>query len=239
MFSNEDPDHWNEFDWELHLRDGDRYADRYFRLMQRFSDLPGSKELIAKHLGSEFAEETPDCDFDCEKCSQRWQCDYALPLDWSLTDEDFLQEHAENHSKESFPASESEPGDALFYEQQPAFVTLRQTAMGWCNIYATVLSAKTRLAGLRVLYHSGRSLAYLAYSIGDGLYEQPAASVSFAKRSLWQLNQAAGGLNILMEQSPRLKNLLQNVRTQMLASREQILRHLASLRKGMASGDSS
>ncbi len=124
-----------------------------------------------------------------------------------------------------------EPGDPLFYEAHAAFVTLRQTALGWCNVYAAILPADSRPLGLKVLFHVGRALANLAYSISDGLYTQPAASLAMAKRSLDQLNTAMGEVQRMRQEKPRLAKILGAIETHLMRSQESIEDHLQSCRR--------
>jgi len=227
--NNHNNDDWDEFDWEKALRDGDDYATHYFQLLKRFFDLPGSDELIMQRLQRDFKNRPSDCNLDCDDCDKRWDCDMALPPEWltALGNEDFDDddEFDDDDQDDNRPL---EPGDSLFYETHPAFTMLRQTAIGWCNIYAVILPPESRNVGLCVLFHIGRSLANLAYSIGDGLYEQPAASTALAKRCLAQLNQALGGLNQLIQDKPRLRALLSAIQKHLLNSHEAIIDHLHS-----------
>ncbi len=192
------PEDWNEFEWEQALRDSDEYAARYFRLLQRFCDLPNSDALIAAHLEHNAESRFPDCDFNCESCPHRWECEFAAVQDWDPgfeEAEDFeneAEEEDENQDSKAGGGAGIEPGDPLFYETTGVFNTLRQASIGWCNVYAAVLPQDARKDGLKILYHLGRALAYVAYSVGEGLYEQPAESAAFAKRALDQLNQAIG-----------------------------------------------
>lgn len=226
-------DDWTEFDWELTLREGDQFANRYFSLLSRFCDLPGSSELIARHMGPEFADQLRDCEFDCESCANRWECEFAMPVDWSSGD---LGDYEEEGSTPEPETTEEEPGGVLFYENDPTFVMLRQAAIGWCNIYAAVLPSDARATGLRILFHVGRSLANLAYSIDNGLYEQPAASIAFAKRGLSHLNESLGLLNRLERDKPRLKKLFATIRSALMRSNEALLDHLDRCRRGSNAG---
>ena len=108
---------------------------------------------------------------------------------------------------------------------------LRQTALGWCNVYAAILPADMRPAGLKVLFHIGRSLANLAYSISDGLYAQPAASLAMAKRSLDQLNTAMGEVQAVRQEKPRLAKILEAIESHLMRSQESIEDHLQFCRK--------
>ena len=219
---------WNEFDWEAALRDSDASATHYFRLLQRFSDLPGANELISRHMGPEFDMNLPDCELDCDSCERRWDCDaLAGSCDWHGDCEEEQSDEAAGADATPVAEEDSEP---LFYESDPAFVALRRSAVGWCNLYAAILPPDSRVLGLRVLFHIGRALANLGYSIDDGVYEQPAGSIAFAKRSLAQINLALGGLNQLMSERTRLRDVLVRIRTDLVAARSAAVDHLQRIR---------
>lgn len=228
-----DTSHWTEYDWEKYLRESDRYAAHFFALLKRFCDLPGARELIARRMRREFKGNVLDCNFDCDSCEHRWDCEFSsLDATDEVPPED---EEAEGEGEEPHAHQDSStppaPGDALYYETDPTFVLLRQTAIGWCNVYAAILPAEARPLGLRVLFYIGRALANTAYSIGDGLYEQPAASIALAKRALSQLNSAVGQLRQLMQEKPRLQKILQAMNGHMLQCQEALGDHLAQCRK--------
>ncbi len=236
----EDPGDWDEFQWEQALRESDEYAQRYFEQLKRFYDLPGAAELIARNMGPDFAENVPDCDLNCEDCEDRWDCAFCEWPEWM--DEDDPDDSdgpgnwnngtgdADTDLAEDRQGAQPQPGDALFYESNPVFVQLRDVAMGWSNIYAAILPDESRIVGLKVLFHVGRALANLAYCIGDGLRERPAASIAFAKRCLGRLNSAIGLVTQLRQEVPRLNTLLKTVNKQMLDVRHGVLGILNELR---------
>lgn len=234
MYNADETAEWDEFEWEKALRESDDYASRYFQLLKRFCDLPGSNELIAKSMGDEADDQLPPCDYDCEECEDRWDCEFAVTQDWSVGG-DRPPDDDEEPQEEGDPGP-PQPGDALFFETDPVFVMLRQTAMGWCNVYAAMLPADARVTGVRVLCHIGRSLANLAYCIGDGYYDQPSGSIAFAKRSLGHLNRAVGFLNQMIQERPRLEQLLATIRNHLMKAREGLLEHLHNCRKRLAEG---
>lgn len=223
-------DPWNEFRWEKALREGDETAAKYFRLLKRFADLPAADELISDRMGPDFEEEMPDCDFDCDNCAERWNCEYATPLDWETFD-DPQEEDDEDDEDDGHSNSPPEPGDALYFETRPAFRTLRQVAFGWCNVYAVILPKDCRQLGLKALYYLGRALAYLSCSIGDGLYEQPARSVAFAKRAIGAINTSLGVMDEVVAAKPHLDRLLQAMRRHLLVARQAAVDHLSKCRK--------
>jgi hypothetical protein len=234
MKLSDDQNDWDEFEWEQALRESDEYAARYLQLLTRFCDLPGGNELIAQQMGPDFDAQIPECDFDCENCDQRWDCEFATTEDWDLNEEENDEEESEENDEEENDEEEDfqpEPGDSFFFERDPVFISLRQAAIGWCNIYAVILPSKQRVAALSVLYHVGRALSNLSYSIGDGLYEQPASNVAFAKRGNAHLNKAIGFINQIIKEKPRLKSLLDAVRKHLLGVREGMLHQLKLCRE--------
>jgi len=239
MIPNDNPpETWDEFQWELALRDGDEYAAKYFRLLQRFCDLPDSDELITEQLEKDIRQKYPDCDFHCETCPHRWECKFVVVQDWDpgVFEEEDMEDAGDSENEED-DRRRIEPGDPLYYETTPVFITLRQTAMGWCNVYAAVLPQEARSIGLKILCHIGRALAYVSYSIGDGLYEQPGASTAFAKRALAQMNAALGRLMEMTRKRPRLEPLIAAVRRQLFASREAVLELLDECRRRQDGAD--
>ena len=231
-----DTANWSEYDWEQYLRESDRYAAHFFGLLKRFCDLPAAREMINQKLEREFKGKLLDCNFNCENCESRWNCEFStLPPDEAGEPPDGeMEDLVDDFGPEDAPEPRKlplEPGDPLFYEAHPAFVMLRQTALGWCNVYAAILPADARPLGLKALFHIGRALANLAYSIADGLYAQPAASLSMAKRSLDQLNTAMGEVQRLRQEKPRLSGVLSAIEVHLMRSQESIEDHLQACRK--------
>jgi len=232
----EPTDEWNEFDWEEALREGDRFAQRYSRLLKRFCDLPGGNELIAQHMGSDFEDKLPACEFDCDSCPEKWECEFAAPQDWGAGEEEAPPEPPEDEPAPGEDGAE-EADPAAYYETDPVFVMLRQAAIGWCNIYAAVLPPEARVAGLNILFHVGRSLANLAYSIDEDVYNQPAGSIAFLKRSLGELNKALGLINRMMQERARLSKVLGALRDHLMKCNESLLDHLQEVRRKAQSGE--
>jgi len=221
---------WDEFRWEQALKEGDASAAKYFRLLKRFADLPAADELISDRMGPDFEDDMPDCDFDCDECTSRWNCEFSPPLDWETFND---RDDEDDEDSDSHSDSPPEPGDSLFYETRPAFRSLRQVALGWCNVYAVILPAEGRDKGLKVLYYVGRALAYLSCSIGDGLYEQPARSIAFGKRALWAVNTSLGLMDDLIADRPQLEKLLSAMRKHLLVARQAAVDHLHKCRRRM------
>ncbi len=229
-------ENWTEFDWEEALRESDAMAERYFRLLQRFSDLPNADELIARHMGPDFDGSMLDMGRDAGASAGAWPEDDAAGAWHDGSDDEELDEN--------LGEEETGPEQPLFYEKDPVFVALRQNAVGWCNIYAAILPREARGRGLQILYHLGRALANLAYSIDDGTYEQPAASVAFAKRSLASLNLALRELDLLIHEHRRLQQLLKTMRKHLIDCVDRVVDHIARCRnrlrgRGPAGNDNS
>ncbi len=238
------PDAWDEFDWERSLRESDDYARRYFQLLERFNDLPGVNELISAYLGYDGGEEG-DCDFDCDQCEDRWSCEWSMADEWDLSfDRDEEEEEAEadflradefdkdlDGDLEEGGDNLFELGDSFFYERDDRFKDLRRVALGWCNVYAAVLPRQSRAAGLKILFHLGRGLGNLSYSIGEDGYEYSAASAAYAKRSLGHLNRALGLLRQMAKEHPRLAPLMGAMSRHILEARGGVFDHLRKCRE--------
>ncbi|MBT3287140.1 MAG: hypothetical protein HN849_06100 [Victivallales bacterium] len=207
-------DSWSEFDWERALRESDEQARKYFQLLQRFCDLPGGEELIAGQMGGSFQEAF--LDFDLGDLHGEW--DDELPGAEKL---------AEGNEASG---EDTEDDNVLFYERDPVFSSLRQAAVGWCNVYAAILPGEGRKEGLNVLYHIGRALANLAFGIDDGVYDAPAGSVAFAKRSLSSLNQAIATIDRLLQDHPRYEELLRTIRGHLINSTDGLTDHIQRAR---------
>ena len=220
-------ENWTEFDWEVALRESDAVAERYFRLLKRFCDLPSADSLIARHMGPDFDPLMLEMDMATE---YGWS-------EWPEGDGDGDGSGEDGEDGEGDDGNGQE--QALFYETDPVFVTLRQNALGWCNVYAAILTREARDRGLKVLFHLGRSLANLAYSIDDGSYENPASSISFAKRSLSSLNQAIGELDTLVQEHRRLHQILKTMRKHLIECVDRLVDHLTKCRAKQAGKNGS
>ena len=224
MSEHPDTSQWSEFDWERYLRDSDEYAARFFSLLKRFCDLPGSQDLISKRISREFRGQMLECEFNCESCKSRYDCEFSQA---ELPEEE--EDYPEDGEADEHPAEANrplQPGDDIYYEAEPVFINLRQTAIGWCNVYAAILPTDARPRGLRVLFHLGRALATLAYSIGDGTYQQPAASIALAKRSLAQVNTALGQVAQLIQEKPHLRRILETMKNHIMKCRDNLVDYL-------------
>ncbi|MFW5802456.1 MAG: hypothetical protein ACOCWJ_00930 [Verrucomicrobiota bacterium] len=218
------PTDWNEYEWEQALRESDQYASRYMRLLRRFSDLPGGQDLIAERMESA-STALPTCDFDCDSCEHRWNCEFAMPHDWMLGEIPDIDE-----DEEDLLDDENDDG-GLLYEKDVTFALLRQMTLGWCNVYAAVLPAEQRGPALTVLYHLGRALGNLAYTLEETDAEQPDAGIAFLKRCQNHLNEALGIMNRLGQESARHERLMKALRKHLMEAREGVLRHLEKRRR--------
>jgi hypothetical protein len=93
-----------------------------------------------------------------------------------------------------------------------------------------VLPVEARREGLRILFYIGRALATLGHSIDDGSFDQPAASIAFAKRSVGHLNEALGRMHKLVQDYPRLANILKALDRHLLQARSSIVDYLHECR---------
>ncbi|MCK5805177.1 MAG: hypothetical protein KAI66_20265 [Lentisphaeria bacterium] len=217
-------ENWSEFDWELALRESDEYAEQYFKLLQRFCDLPDSEKLIAKHMDPGFLENMPDYGFSENDPDWDGVFDVEEP-NWG---QGFPPFEPKSGSDED---GENEDAQALFYETHPTFAAMRQATAGWCNVYAVILPAEKRKTGLQALYYMGRALANLAYSIEDGTYETPAISLALAKRSLASLNQAVGVIDQIGRELPDITALVATIRDHLIRCADGVADHICMCRK--------
>jgi hypothetical protein len=175
-----------------------------------------------------------DADFPYDHGDDAWDDEPDQPGAWTAVDG--LEHAPDAAGQEAAEDADPDQSEAVFYETDPVFVMLRQAAIGWCNIYAAILPGEARSEGLRILFHIGRALANLAYSIDDGMYEHPPASVAFAKRSLAQLNVAIGLINQLMHDRPRSKRILTTIREHLVKANDAIVDHLQRCRHQTGAG---
>jgi len=217
---------WDEFQWERALRDSDKYAVRYLQLLKRFSELPGGPELIARELESEFEADFDDLGLDQPDTDveEDWDLDSPEPWEWNSWPD-------EMDDSDSEPGLESFEDAGLFCDSDPVFVQLRQTALGWCNIYAAILPQELRPKGLKVLFYIGRTLANYAYGLCGTPDPRPAAAVAFCKRAHNRLDDAIGLIRQMATEKPRLEQLLDAVCKHLLQAREGILSRLADCRQ--------
>ncbi len=209
-------DSWDEFRWEQALKYSERMTARYFRLLERFGDLPDAEEFIARKLGDqnlfyfddEFARELgPD----------------GKPPDASAMDEPDEDDHIG-------------PGDVFYYETCLVYQCARRLALGWCNVLASVLDQEDRFWGMKILFSMGRIISYLAMSIGDGTFERLDGSVAFAKRVMQQVNFILGEINQKTRERPRYHGMFKRIRKLLLETLDLVTSYLDDLRKRKPGG---
>ncbi|MDP7743440.1 MAG: hypothetical protein QGF67_18515 [Lentisphaeria bacterium] len=204
---------WTEFQWEQALKYSDHSAARYFRMLDRFGDLPDAEELIAASLG--------DLGF--------FELDDEFAEDWA--EEDEFDEDAESGTSDD-DGDPIVPGDAMYFETSLVYKRARQISLGWCNIEASVLAKEDHMWGLVILLHLGRLLSYLALSIGDGTFDRAAASIAFGKRSLSQINTILGELQGKSQESPKYAGMFNLVSEHLLETHDMLVAHIENCRRG-------
>ena len=202
---------WDEFQWEQALKYSDHSAARYFRMLDRFGDLPDAEELIAASLG--------DLGF--------FELDDELAEDWAEEDEFRAEAEAEAGEEERGPIV---PGDAMFFEASPLYKRARQISLGWCNIEASVLAKEDHMWGLTILLHLGRLLSYLALSIGDGTFDRAVPGIAFGKRSLSQINTILGELQTKSQEKPKYTGMFKLVNEHLLEIHDMLIEHIEECR---------
>ncbi len=211
-------DQWNEFEWERALRYSDQLAARYFRLLEPFGDLPDAEEFIADRIGDRSFQEIEELE----------PYNLEAPEDWDDDDDDDDEDEEEAEARER--ENRGKPGDSLYYETTPLFERARHLALGWCNIYASVLRPEDRQWGLKILFYFGRILSYLALSIGDGTYDRRPASIAFGKRAAQQINVVLGELDTKGREARRYAAALKKIRELLLGLHDLHMSYLSDLR---------
>ena len=196
---------WTEYDWEMAMRQSDEFASKYFALLERFGELPGSEDLILQQLDSK----TPP------------------PL---MEDDDFYIELGPDDIEEIEHGDEESFDGGFYYENTPVYMLLRQVSIGWCNIYATFLLPDHRKHGVNILFHLGRALAHLIGSLGDGQYENPHANIASCKRSLDQINQSIGLVEQLTKLRPAYNNVTEAINKHLREVQSKVVDQLLLLR---------
>lgn len=207
----ESSEHWSEFEWEQALKYSDDLASRYFRMLDRFGDLPDAEELISARLGDQ----------------QMFELDEPFFDEWLDEDEDGPGEEDEEFMLDDRVM----PGDSWYFESSPVYKRARLTALGWCNILASVLSEKDRFWGMKILLSLGRLLSYLALSVSDGRYDRVAGSIAFAKRALNEVNTAYGEIDSYENPDERYKQMFELIKKLLLENHDQIVEHLQQCRE--------
>lgn len=60
--NNEDPEIWDEFQWEEFMREADKRTEKYSKLFEKYLDHPNRDEIIAKEMGWDHLLEESDDD---------------------------------------------------------------------------------------------------------------------------------------------------------------------------------
>jgi hypothetical protein len=200
-----DNKNWSEFDWELAMRQSDKFASKYFRLLERYGELPGSDDIILKQLGGD----TPPL---------MEENDYYIEFDLEELHE------IDEDDDETFEGG-------FYYENTPVYMLLRQVAIGWCNIYATFLLPDHRKYGVNILFHLGRAMAHLTGSLGDGQYNNVASNLASGKRAADQVNKSIGLVEELTQLRPSYKKVTDAINKHLCEIQSKIVDHLLALRK--------
>ena len=198
---------WREFEWEEALKYSDHIASRYFRMLDRFGDLPDAEELIAKKLG-----EYNFFYFDDADDSDHWY-------------EEF-ENIDEPEREEEFNIYDLEPGDSLYFESCPVYQKAKRMTLSWCNILASVLLPEDRFWGLKILFHLGKLLSYISLGIDDGTFEHINGNIIFAKRALQQINQILHEIESKGKEHSGYLPMFQTVTKHLLSNRDILVSYL-------------
>ena len=205
---------WREYEWEQALKYSDHIASRYFRMLDRFGDLPGAEELIARRLGGEYNlfyfEETDDDDNWFEELE-------------SIEDIEREEEFIRNENLE--------PGDSLYFESCPAYQRAKQLTLCWCNILASILCSEDRLWGLKVLFLLGKLLSYISLGIDDGTFEHVNGNIVFVKRGLHQINLILLKIEAKSVECSRYMSIFRTISKHLLDIRDLLVTYLLDCRK--------
>ena len=200
---------WEEFEWEEALKYSDHIASRYFRMLERFGDLPNADELIAAKLGEQNFFLTEDDDYD-------------ELIDGDADDFSDFKESEERTE----PNLGIEPGDSLYFECSPLYKRIRQITLGWSNIFSTVLKPEDRYWGLKILFFHGRVLSYISLAVGDGTFEHINGNIIFTKRSLHQINVIIGEIRSKSQESPHYNSMLSLINFRLLEIHDLLITYL-------------
>ncbi|MEX0823469.1 MAG: hypothetical protein WD008_03720 [Balneolaceae bacterium] len=66
FMDDEEPEYWDEFQWEEFMRESDKRTDLYIQLLKKYMDDPDRNEKIAKEMGWENLSDDKHKDFDQE-----------------------------------------------------------------------------------------------------------------------------------------------------------------------------
>ncbi len=212
----ENSDNWQEYEWENALKYNDHITSRFFRMMERYGDLPDAEELIATRLGDYGMLQFDDFQWDDEL----------------YNDTQEIEEPKTDISNETIDSGETDhPDSYLFYENSPVYQQTRQLTLGWCNIIASALDTEDRFWGVKVLFYFGRLLSYISLSIGDGTFEQLNGSIILAKRALGQTNEILGEIQSKADKSERYLMMFRIVNDHLLEIHDALVDYLVDCKK--------
>ena len=203
---------WDEQEWERALKYSDHLAYRYFRMLDRFGDLPHAEDVIAAKLGEHNFLQFDEYD------------EYVYEDGDELDD---LEKALDFERSEEFDF----PNDSFYYESCPVYQGARQITLGWCNVVASVLHPNDRFWGVRILFYFGRILSYLSLGIGDGTYEHLNGNIIFAKRALHLINVILGELELQTTTWDRYHSVFNIIRKRLLDTQELLVNYLLDCKK--------
>ena len=197
---------WDEYEWESALKKGDEFAHSYFKLLERYADFPDHYHLIEHKLKDDFG--------DYEKF---YDSDFIFP--------------SELNGNGNFDEMSDEDLESEFdkIDNNPIYLNLKRTALGWCNIQSSLLAAQDKEIGLKILYYMGRSLATTVCTLNED--SPDAGNTAFLKRTLSYINVATGLLNQLRDSRPQIAIVLKEVVTQLSKIHDLTVDYLVDLRK--------
>lgn len=203
---------WNEFDWESALKKGDRFAHIYFKMLNRFGDFPDRIPIIEEQLKNE------------------------LVKDKALIDSDFILASEAALFSEEFNEGEEEMIDELgAIEDNPTYMNLKKTSLGWCNIVSSLLRQEDKETGLKILYYLGRCLATIICTLEND--RNNSGNTAFYKRTLFYLNSSIGLLHKLRENYASIAVILDEVIKHLSQIHDETVDALIESRRRSKSGE--
>lgn len=117
-----------------------------------------------------------------------------------------------------------------YFERDKSYLLLRQVSIGWCNIFATLLSLEHRPFGVRIIFYLGRALAYYQGALADGQYPNPNSFIAATKRSLDNVNKAIGEIDELGAKRDVYLNVTAAMKGHLREVHDRMIDHLNKLR---------
>lgn len=216
---------WDEFDYELFMRESDARTEKYMELIEKYGDDPDSEEIIAREMGWDDDAEDPDAEgFALDVEAMNEACEEALEsplvpephtegIDWIRVDGNDIR-HPLQHR--CFEASMK-----LWHE---------------CDELGLDRSADSDLAELVAEYQiTGAKLAGALNSLAYGreMSEAP-FTVAYLKRALGHLHQAQAALEKVAPKKLLPSPTIDRTRSDLFAIREEII-HLMDEFRGRTS----